>query len=199
MIATEICIRIVPIGNFDEKFLLDFKNDFQKVLEDNFGVKASCFFNSNEPEKVTIYKIPRAVYNSLVGKYNTHTLFIFGKKIREESLDKFDENKVLLKILVLVDFDIFKSGFTGTLFGEAEVCGDIAIASISHLKDDSNELITKERAIKEALHVIGYTLGLKQCETPSCAMSPSKTLEDIDKRNTSYCSDCINKISSDKK
>ena len=198
MISPDIFIRIAAAGGFDEKFLLDFKNDFQKALHNNFGANACCIFSNTDSEKITIYKIPRAAYNANIGKYNAHTLFLFGKERREESLNEFGKIKVQLKILVLVDFDIFKPGFTGTLFGEAEVDGDIAIVSVSPLKDDSNEFLTKDRLVKEALHIIGYTLGLGPCETPSCAMSPSKTLEDIYKRNTFYCNSCTKKISSGK-
>ncbi|HOM95349.1 MAG: hypothetical protein GX941_06925 [Candidatus Methanofastidiosa archaeon] len=195
MVYNKLYIRIAAAGNFDEKFLTEFQKELQSLLWDTLGINASCFYNVSNSRVIPIYKIPSTAYTPHIGKYNTQSLFIFGKERREESLKKFGKAEVLLKVLVLVDVDIYKSGFTGTLFGEAEVGGEIAIVTTAPLENHfkSNFLI-KERALKEALHELGHTLGLDHCKIPGCAMNISKDIYDIDEKKKTYCKQCLNKL-----
>lgn len=200
MLYTTISIQFVPIGNLDEKFLFDFKDEFHKILLDTVGIDVDCFFNNphnpdkSSKDKVLQYKIPSTAYNPNIGKYNTQPLFLFGKEIREETIKRL-KSSTLLKILLLTDFDIYREGYGGILFGEAEKGGEIAIVSTANLKDSYKDpLLKKDEALKEALHVFGYLLSLDACNKPGCAMNTAKDVKDIDKRNKAYCKDCLDKL-----
>lgn len=200
MIFSKLNVKIVPIGNLDEKFLFDFKDEFHKILLDAVGIDVDCFFNNphnpdkSSEDKVLQYKIPSTAYNPNMGKYNTRPLFLFGKKIKEDTV-KRPKSSAILKILLLTDFDIYREGYDGILFGEAEKGGDIAIVSTANLKESHKDPnLKKDEALKEALHVFGYLLSLDACNTPGCAMNVAKDVKDIDKRNKAYCKDCLDKL-----
>ncbi|KYC44382.1 MAG: Archaemetzincin [Candidatus Methanofastidiosum methylothiophilum] len=92
-----------------------------------------------------------------------------------------------------MDVEIFKQGFTGTLFGEAEVGKEIAIISTAPLENHfKSSFLIKERALKEAMHELGHTLGLDHCKTPGCSMNISKDIYDIDEKKKTYCINCLN-------
>jgi len=195
MVYNKLYIRIAAAGNFDEKFLTEFQKELQSILWETLGINASCYYNVSNSGGIPIYKIPATAYTPHVGKYNTQSLFVFGKERREESLKKFGKTEVLLKVLVLVDVDIYKSGFAGTLFGEAEVDGEIAIVTTAPLENHfKSSFLIKERALKEALHELGHTLGLHHCKIPGCAMNLSKDIYDIDEKKKTYCKECLNKL-----
>ena len=195
MVYNKLYIRIAAAGNFDEKFLIDFQKELQSLLWDTLGINASCYYNVSNSGGIPIYKIPPTAYTPHVGKYNTQRLFVFGKQRREESLKKFGKAEVLLKVLVLVDFEIDALWFAGTLFGEAEVGGEIAIVTTAPLENHfKSSFLIKERALKEALHELGHTLGLDHCKVPGCAMNISKDIYDIDEKKKTYCKTCLNKL-----
>ena len=199
MVYSKLNIRIVPIGNLEEKFVIDFRDEFQKALHDAVGLDVKCFFEFVNPDsaskdRIIINKIPSTAYNPSIGKYNTHSLFSVGMQRKEDALKRLT-SKDLLKVLLLIDFDIYRAGYDGILFGEAEQGGDIAIVSTAALKNKlKDESVIKDRSIKEALHVFGYLLGLEPCNSEGCAMSVAKDPKDIDKRNRAYCKDCMGKL-----
>ena len=83
MVYSKLNIRIVPIGNLEEKFVIDFRDEFQKALHDAVGLDVKCFFEFVNPDsaskdRIIINKIPSTAYNSTIGKYNTHSLFSVG-------------------------------------------------------------------------------------------------------------------------
>ena len=79
MVYSKLYIRLAALGNFDEKFLMDFQKEFQSLLWDTLAINASCFYNVNNTGKVLPHKVPSTSYTPHVGKYNTQSLFIFGK------------------------------------------------------------------------------------------------------------------------
>ena len=103
------------------------------------------------------------------------------------------------KVLAITDEDLYANELN-FIFGQAELPGSVAIVSIHRLNPtfykktpDKNLLI--ERSIKEALHEIGHTMGLKHCDNPDCVMSFSNTIFDVDRKNKNLCDKCKNKLS----
>ena len=199
MVYSKLNIRLVSIGNLDEEFLRSFKEEFQKLVYDAVGIEAKCFFSlpsqsKDSEDRIFNYKIPSTAYNPRVGKYSTNSLFLFGRQRMEET-SKIVKSPNFLKIMLLTDFDIYREGHEGILFGEAEKGGDIGIVSTANLKDSRKDTsLKKDEAIKEALHVFGYLFGLEACNTPGCAMNIAKDVRDIDNRNKAYCKDCLEKL-----
>ncbi len=81
------------------------------------------------------------------------------------------------------------------VFGEAQVGGTAAVVSTARLGrtyDDrpASPALAEARLIKECLHELGHTFGLVHCANPSCVMSRSNSVLDVDRKRTAFCRDC---------
>jgi archaemetzincin len=47
-----------------------------------------------------------------------------------------------------------------------------------------------QRLLKESVHELGHTLGLRHCEDYSCVMASSHSVEWIDLRESTMCDSC---------
>ncbi len=66
---------------------------------------------------------------------------------------------------MVVDMDIFASGFN-FVFGKADITGRRALISLQRLRQEfyglpKNENLFQERVLKETVHELGHTYGLK--------------------------------------
>lgn len=81
------------------------------------------------------------------------------------------------------------------VFGEAQLSGPCAVISTYRLSDEyyglpRNEETLVERMLKELLHELGHTQGLRHCSDWRCVMSSAHTVERIDVRAAAYCREC---------
>ncbi len=81
------------------------------------------------------------------------------------------------------------------VFGEALLRGPAAVVSFHRLRNefyglppDENLLI--ERALKETLHELGHTQGLRHCQDWRCVMSSAHAVERVDIRSAAFCPSC---------
>jgi len=81
------------------------------------------------------------------------------------------------------------------VFGEALLRGPAAVVSLHRLRNefyglppDENLLI--ERALKETLHELGHTQGLRHCHDWRCVMSSAHAVERVDLRSAAFCPAC---------
>ncbi|MBI3447930.1 MAG: archaemetzincin family Zn-dependent metalloprotease [Acidobacteria bacterium] len=87
------------------------------------------------------------------------------------------------------------------VFGEAQMGGPCAIVSTKRLGQEFYGLppdgsLRSERLLKEALHEIGHTLGLRHCDDYRCAMASSHAVERIDVKEAAYCIACAGTVRS---
>jgi archaemetzincin len=79
------------------------------------------------------------------------------------------------------------------VFGQAQLPGKAAVISLARLRDDKHELYY-DRMIKEAVHEIGHTLGLRHCPDVFCVMHFSNSLKETDIKGDYYCQKCEKEI-----
>ncbi len=98
------------------------------------------------------------------------------------------------KIVAVTDCDLFIPVLT-FVFGEAQLGGKGAVVSTARLRFDFNGLpsspeLFQERLLKECVHELGHTFGLRHCSSSRCVMSRSNTILDVDSKSGDLCRDC---------
>lgn len=81
------------------------------------------------------------------------------------------------------------------VFGEAQLRGPAALVSLHRLSDEfyglpPNEAQLDARLLKEAIHELGHTFGLRHCDDWSCAMASTHTVELLDLKRAGFCAPC---------
>ena len=164
-------ILISPVG-IDEPSLMELLGE---KVADIFGypVKICDLFDDME----FAYSPERNQYNS--------TLII----------DKLAETAPsdCIKILAVCKKDLFIPILT-YVFGEAQLNGRSCTVSIFRLKDTkailNPEGVFAERVIKEAVHELGHTFGIRHCSDNSCVMHYCRSISDVDNKKTRMCRYC---------
>ncbi|MFZ4545967.1 MAG: archaemetzincin family Zn-dependent metalloprotease [Bacteroidales bacterium] len=98
------------------------------------------------------------------------------------------------KTIGLFNVDLFIPILT-YIFGQAQLGGSTAIASIYRLSNEKygmlpDENIAYERFKKEIIHELGHTFKLLHCHSTSCVMHSSTYVEDIDQKEAGFCPKC---------
>jgi len=138
--------------------------------------------------------IPRLAYNASRRRYISTIILESIKDYAERNRGK----KAFNKILGVTDVDLYAPGLN-FIFGEAELLGEAAIISLYRLRpefygEQSNWNLFVERAVKEAVHEIGHTLGLRHCPHPTCVMHFSLHIGMTDRKRREFCHTCRLKV-----
>lgn len=99
------------------------------------------------------------------------------------------------RIVGVTSLDLFVPILT-FVFGEAQLEGPRALVSLYRLGEEHYGLPRDparldERLLKEALHELGHTFGLRHCAESTCVMSSSHNVERIDAKEAAYCPHCL--------
>ncbi|MEA1993616.1 MAG: hypothetical protein U9N35_04390 [Euryarchaeota archaeon] len=184
-------VGIVPSGKrgirqnrmkFIERVMDGIEESFKKA-----HTEVSC---NLIPEKTL--NLPKLAYNKEVGKYFTRPFFDLGMEMKNKA------EKVLAKeikrILVVTDVDIYDPPYI-ELYGQAN--SSIAVVSIFRLKRRATNTKLLERTIKESVHELGHTFGLKHCKNRDCVMNFSSIEYDIDDKKQFFCKSCSEVLATD--
>jgi archaemetzincin len=81
------------------------------------------------------------------------------------------------------------------VFGEAQLDGNCAVVSTARLKEEfygmpRRQDLLRERLLKEAVHELGHTFGLRHCADWRCVMTSSHAVERLDVKGAEFCRAC---------
>jgi archaemetzincin len=104
------------------------------------------------------------------------------------------------RFLAIADVDLYIP-ILKYVFGEAQIGGPCAIVSAFRLRQefyglDANEILLRQRLLKECVHELGHTLDLRHCQDYRCAMASSHAVEWIDLRGSKLCDSCREQVES---
>jgi len=169
-------VGVLPIGHVDETILLRIREGVMRVFQDT-----TCMMVD---EKLPLRE---NAFDKKRGQYQSHAILseVQGYAVRKKKLNR---------VLGVVDVDIFVPELN-FVFGEATCPGKSALISLWRLrpefysKSPSRKLVL-QRALKEAVHELGHTLGLRHCSRSSCVMHFSNSISDTDIKQSLFCDKC---------
>lgn len=173
-------IHLVPLGDVDGQVVRTLKEALPASLPMTSGVDIY-------PRE----KLFQPAYNSGRGQYDAETLL--NEMARRINLDKRVE-----RILAVADVDLYAPELN-FVFGVADPNTGITVISVARLRNEFYGLkpdagIFRKRVLKEAIHELGHSWGIKHCPDKKCVMYFSNTLEDTDRKSYKFCHECGNKL-----
>jgi len=169
-------LALLPIGAIDTALLQPLAEGLTRRLH------TPCSIQPSLPE-------PKFAFNPQRAQY--HSTEILSRIARSSSSGS-------AKVLALTAHDLYIPVLT-YVFGEAQLAGDSALVSTHRLREEfygmpANRRLLEERLLKESLHELGHTCGLRHCPDFSCVMSSSNGIERVDLKNADFCSECLKTI-----
>jgi archaemetzincin len=98
------------------------------------------------------------------------------------------------RLLAVTSVDLYVPVLT-FVFGEAQLSGSCAVVSLHRLREEfyglpAREELMRERLVKEAVHELGHTFGLRHCDDWRCVMTSSHGVERLDVKGAAFCFLC---------
>ncbi len=183
----ERIIYLQKIGRIDQSLLISLKSQLERIFSAlNIRVKIN-------KDSITLSK---SAYNMSREQFN-------ALKILRRIKNGF-QNKNFFRILGILDEDIYSKKYN-FIFGLANMNSGVALISITRLRESFYKEISnlyrkhesrkniEDRILKEAIHELGHTFGLKHCNN-LCVMRFSDSLKETDKKPPAFCDSCLTLI-----
>jgi archaemetzincin len=99
-----------------------------------------------------------------------------------------------IKVMGVIDEDLFNP-ILSYVFGEARLGKHVGIVSLKRFREEyygreRNTKLMEDRLIKEVLHELGHLYGLVHCQSPRCVMLLSRSIKDVDSKESTFCMSC---------
>jgi archaemetzincin len=168
-------LTVLRIGNVDTEAVQYVLHGLSQALPE-----VECTLSKD------VMPIPKESYNQARHQY--HSTRILAKMIDHV------KNLGVDSVLGVTTFDLYVPGLN-FVFGEAQCPGKFAIISLFRLKPEfygqpADKQLFYKRAVKEAVHEVGHTLGLVHCKNSSCVMFFSNSILDTDRKQLTFCEKC---------
>jgi archaemetzincin len=169
-------ICLVALGEVDKGILSFLQPELEKVFEKQVKIAEAL-------------EHPDYAYNPKRDQYHSSEILEKMKKVKFEGCDR---------VLGIGDVDMYVPSLN-FVFGEADFYDRVAVISLVRLRQgyyglpEDNKLFQK-RALKEAVHELGHTYGLRHCPDPKCVMHFSNSLKDTDIKSHIFCTECKPKL-----
>jgi archaemetzincin len=165
-------ISIVPINAIDNGLL----TRLALCLEERF--LASCIVRASLP-------VPKSALNSV------RKQLFFGSLAAKIAAANEGRDAIVLGI---TDFDLYKTSHH-FIFGSSSESHRCAVVSMHRLRSEfygeaPDQNLLFQRLLKEAVHEIGHTMGLKHCYDARCPMYYSSSVFDTDNKFSNFCEIC---------
>jgi archaemetzincin len=103
-----------------------------------------------------------------------------------------------VRALGVTSFDLFVPVLT-FVFGEAQLEGNCAVVSTARLREEFYGMppridLMRDRLLKEAVHELGHTFGLRHCSDWRCVMASSHAVELLDVKGEEFCPACRREV-----
>ena len=173
-------IYLVPAGNVDKKVLETIK----ERLPDSLPMTVKVEIAPQEKMLESAYDPSRQQYSA--------------EMILNDIFQRVNPDTRVESALVIVDVDLYSKELN-FVFGISDPSKGMGIISLTRLRNEfygqkpDNKLFL-ERAVKEAIRELGHAWGLSHCPDQKCVMYFSNSLSDTDKKKSSFCHECHNKL-----
>lgn len=178
VINMEEKIYIMPVGKVEEEALA--------YLQNNLGerFKLRC-------QLADSIEIPAEALNRKRRQY-------YSPLILQAILDNAPPRYHRILGVIEVDLYVLELNF---IFGQADLQRGIALISLTRLRQEyyglpADKEIFQKRMLKEAVHELGHTYGLRHCSNSLCVMYFSNSLQDTDHKGADFCLQCTKKLES---
>ena len=165
-------ISIVPINAIDHQLLMR----LALCLEERF--LASCIVRASLP-------VPKTALNSV------RKQLFFGSVAAKLAAANELQDAIVLGV---TEYDLYKTSHH-FIFGGSSESHHAAVVSLHRLRPEfygepADENALFQRLLKEAVHEIGHTIGLKHCYNARCPMYYSSSVFDTDNKYSNFCETC---------
>lgn len=132
---------------------------------------------------------PDSAYDPERDQYRSDVLLGFLQLLTPDGVEK---------LVALTELDLYVPGLN-FVFGQAELGGRNAVVSVARLRPEfygqrPDPALFLARVRKEVVHELGHTYGLDHCSNPTCVMSFSNSILEVDRKTSQFCPQCRRKL-----
>lgn len=165
-------ITVLPIGSIDSDILKGLSEGLARTFSQGVRIGREV-------------PLPGASYDPERKQYSSSRILETLKTLKTGGFEL---------ILGVTDVDLYVPQLN-FVFGEADPLSGAVIISLTRLRQEfyglrPDDLLFRQRALKEAVHELGHALGLQHCRRPGCIMYFSNSIDDTDRKGPGFCRLC---------